>query len=125
MLGWGGAAALVLAASYIVRLAIASGWLTPERQIGLAVLFALAMIGIGLWLRHSESSAAGKDYAGLLPAGGVAILFIATYAAHLYYGLIGAPVALAGVTLTCLLSLWLCHVFQSTLYAFFAVAGPQ
>lgn len=123
LLGWGGAAALVLAASYIVRLAIASGWLTPERQIGLAVLGALAMIGIGLWLRHSESSTAGKAYAGLLPAGGIAILFIAIYAAHLYYGLVGASTALAAVTLTCLLSLWLCHVFGSTLYAFFAVAG--
>ncbi|HEY3326326.1 MAG TPA: DUF2339 domain-containing protein [Novimethylophilus sp.] len=123
LLGWGGAAALVLAASYIVRLAIASGWLTPERQIGLAVIGALAMIGIGLWLRRSESSGGGRAYAGLLPAGGIIILFIAIYAAHLYYGLVGAPAALAAVTLACLLSLWLCHVFQSTLYAFFAVAG--
>jgi uncharacterized membrane protein len=118
LLGWGGAAALVLAASYLIKLAIASGWLTPERQIGAAILGALAMIGIGLKLKSSD-----RAYAGLLPAGGVAILFVATYAAHLYYGLIGPPAALAAVTLVCLLSLWLCHVFQSTLYALFAVAG--
>lgn len=118
LLGWGGAAALVLAASYVIKLAIASGWLTPERQIGIATLGALAMIALGLRLRSSD-----RVYAGLLPAGGVAILFIATYGAHLYYGLVGAPAALAAVTLICLLSLWLCQVFQSTLYAFFAVAG--
>lgn len=118
LLGWGGAAALVLAASYLIKLAIVSGWLTPERQIGMAVIGAMAMIAIGLKLRHSD-----RTYAGLLPAGGVAILFVATYGAHLYYGLMGAPMALAAVTLVCLLSLWLCHVFQSSMYAFFAVAG--
>lgn len=118
LLGWGGAAALVLAASYVIKLAISSGWLTPERQIGIAIIGALAMIALGLKLRDGD-----RAYAGLLPAGGVAILFIATYGAHLYYGLVGAPAALAAVTLICLLSLWLCQVFQSTLYAFFAVAG--
>jgi uncharacterized membrane protein len=118
LLGWGGAAALVLAASYIIKLAISSGWLTPERQIGIAILGALAMIALGLRLRNND-----RAYASLLPAGGVTILFIATYGAHLYYGLIGASAALAAVTLICLLSLWLCHVFQSTLYALFAVAG--
>lgn len=118
LLGWGGAAALVLAASYVIKLAISSGWLTPERQIGIAILGALAMIALGLKLRSSD-----RSYAGLLPAGGVAILFISTYGAHLYYGLVGAPMAMAAVTLICLLSLWLCQVFQSTLYALFAVAG--
>lgn len=118
LLGWGGAAALVLAASYVIKLAISSGWLMPERQIGIAIFGALAMIALGLKLRSSD-----RAYAGLLPAGGVAILFIAAYGAHLYYGLVGAPTALAAVTLICLLSLWLCQVFQSTLYAFFAVAG--
>ncbi len=118
LLGWGGAAALVLAASYLIKLAISAGWLTPERQIGIAILGALAMIALGLKLRSSD-----RSYAGLLPAGGVAILFIAIYGAHLYYGLVGAPAALAAVTLVCLLSLWLCRMFQSTLYAFFAVAG--
>ena len=118
LLGWSGAFALVLAAAYIIKLAISSGWLTPERQIGIAVLGALLMIMLGLRLRSRDLA-----YASLLPAGGVTILFTAVYGAHLYYGLIAAPAALAAVTLVCMLSLWLCHVFQSTLYAFFAVAG--
>jgi uncharacterized membrane protein len=118
LLGWGGATALVLAASYIIKLALSSGWLTPERQLGIAVLGALLMIVLGIKLRNND-----RSYASLLPAGGVTILFIATYGAHLHYGLIGQFQALVVVTLVCLLSLWLCHLFQSTLYAFFAVAG--
>jgi len=118
LLGWGGATALVLAASYIIKLALSSGWLTPERQLGIAVLGALFMIGLGIKLRNHD-----RSYASLLPAGGVTILFIAIYGAHLYYGLIGQSQALAAVTLVCLISLWLCHLFQSTLYALFAVAG--
>lgn len=118
LLGWGGAAALVLAASYIIKLALSSGWLTPERQLSIAVLGALAMIGLGIKLRNSD-----RSYFSLLPAGGITILFIATYGAHLYYSLIGSSLALAAVTSICLLSLWLCRFFQSTLYAFFAVVG--
>ena len=118
LLGWGGAGSLVLAASYFVKLAWEAGWLTPERQIGLSIVAALIMVAVGLMLKSRD-----REYAGLLPAGGVAILFLSTYAAHLYYGLISAQMALAAVTLTCLLSLWLCRQFESTLYALFAVAG--
>lgn len=118
LLGWGGATALVLAASYMIKLALISGWLTPQRQIEIAILGGLAMIALGLKLRHTD-----RSYASLLPAGGITILFIATYGAHLYYALIGQAQALAAVTVICLLSLWLCRVFQSTLYAFFAVVG--
>lgn len=118
LLGWGGATALVLAASYIIKLALSSGWLTPERQLGIAVLGALFMISLGIKLRNND-----RSYASLLPSGGITILFIAVYGAHLYYGLIGQMQALAAVTLVCLLSLWLCHLFQSTLYALFAVVG--
>lgn len=118
LLGWGGATALVLAASYIIKLALSSGWLTPERQIGIAILGALFLIGLGLKFRQSD-----RGYASLLPAAGVTILFIAVYGAHLYYGLIGQSLALAAVTMICFLSLWLCHLFQSTVYALFAVTG--
>lgn len=118
LLGWGGATALVLAASYMIKLALNSGWLTPERQIVIAVLGGLLMIGAGLRFQSAD-----RNYASLLPAGGVTILFIAVYAAHLYYGLLGPILALSTVTLICLLSLWLCNRFQSTLYALFAVVG--
>lgn len=118
LLGWSGAAALVLAAVYLIRLALDSGWLTPERQVGLAVVGGLALIGAGLVLRH-----ANRQYASLLPAGGIVTLFLAVYGAHMFYGLISPQLAAAGVVIVCALSLWLCRVFASELYALFAVVG--
>ncbi len=118
ILGWGGVAALVLAAAYLVKLGIDLGWLTPARQIGLTVLGALGLVGTGLALRRAD-----RSYASFLPAGGVVILFLATYGAHLYYRLIPVPLAAGAIILICLGSLWLCRVFESELYALFAVAG--
>lgn len=118
LLGWGGVAALVLAAAYLVKLGIDLGWLTPARQVLLAALGGILLIGTGVALRRVD-----RRYASLLPAGGIAILFLASYGAHLYYRLIPFGGALAAVIVTCLVSLWLCHYFQSELYAFFAVAG--
>jgi len=118
ILGWGGAIALVLAAAYLIRLAIDTGWLTPIRQVALAGISGVALIGAGFALRSSN-----RQYAGLLPAGGVAILFLTIYGAHLYHHLIGAAPASTAVILVCLASLWLCRAFQSDLYALFAVAG--
>jgi uncharacterized membrane protein len=118
VLGWGGATAMVLAASYLISLAIESGWLTPERQLFCAVMFGLGLIGIGLRLRPVN-----EEYASFLPSGGVVILFLSVYGAHLYYELISIGLAGAVVIGICLLSLWLCWVFQSQLYALFAVVG--
>ena len=118
MLGWGGAAALVLAAAYLIRLGIDSGWLTPVRQVVLAALAGCALIGAGFALRST-----GRSYAGLLPAGGIAILFLAIYGAHLYHGFLPATPAAMAVIGVCAVSLWLCAAFDSDLYALFAVAG--
>ena len=118
ILGWGGAVALVLAAAYLIRLAVETGWLTPVRQVALAAISGFAMIAAGFALRGTN-----RQYAGLLPAGGVAILFLSIYGAHLFYGFLGVAPAALSVVLVCLLSLWLCRQFQSDLYALFAVAG--
>ena len=119
LLGWGGAAALVLAAAYLIRLAVESGWLTPVRQVTFATIAGLALIVVGFILRGRVN----RQYAGLLPAGGVAILFLSIYGAHLFYGFIEAAPATAAVVLVCVLSLWLCRAFESDLYALFAVVG--
>jgi uncharacterized membrane protein len=118
LLGWGGSIALVLAASYLVRLAIDTGWLTPIRQVLLASLGGFALIGTGFALRDSQ-----RQYASLLPAAGIVILFICVYGAHLYYGLVGSAGAALGVLALCVGALILCRVFSSDLYALFAVAG--
>ena len=118
ILGWSGAGALVLAAVYFIRLAIESGWLTPARQVGLAALCASALIGIGYVLRK-----ANRNYASLLPAAGIVILFLTVFAAHLYYHFIGAALASGCVAVVCIVTLWLGRVFDNNLYVLFAVVG--
>lgn len=118
VLGWGGAVALVLAAAYLIRLAVENDWLTPVRQVAFAAILGFVTIAAGFFLRNKN-----RQYAGLLPAGGVVILFLSIYGAHLFYGFLEATPAAVGVVLVCLLSLWLCAAFASDLYALFAVAG--
>ncbi len=118
ILGWTGATALVLAVAYLIRLALDAGWLTPERQLGLAVISGFSLIGTGLWLRSSD-----RQYASLLPAGGLVVLFLSIYGAHLYYHLIGMHLAAGAVILTCFFALWLGRLFESELYGLFAVLG--
>ncbi|WP_461516104.1 DUF2339 domain-containing protein [Porticoccus sp.] len=118
ILGWGGAMALVLSVSYLIRLAISGGWLTPARQVSLAVLAGFILIATGIRLRNSD-----REYAGLLPAGGIVVLFLAVYGAHLYYELIGVHTAAVAVMVICIMALVLCRYFDSQLYALFAVAG--
>jgi uncharacterized membrane protein len=118
LLGWTGATAIVLAAAYLIRLAIDSGWLTPVRQLGLAVLIGLALIVAGAVLRRAD-----RRYAGLLPGAGIVILYLSVYGAHLYYHFIDATTATALIILISLSTLWLGRIFESDLYALFAVVG--
>lgn len=118
ILGWSGATALVLAAIYLIRLGIDSGWLTPVRQLAIAVFGAASLIGGGLLLRRHD-----RQYAAFLPAAGIVVLFATVYGAHLYYGLIGGQAAAFGVIAVALLALWLGSIFASELYALFAVVG--
>jgi uncharacterized membrane protein len=118
ILGWGGAIAFLLAAAYLIRLAIDSGWLTPMRQVALTALLGFALLGAGFLLRRDN-----RQYAGLLPATGIATLFLAIYGGHLYHHIIGVHEAGVAVIIVCIASLLLCRLFDSELYALFAVAG--
>ncbi len=76
------------------------------------------LIGSGFALRRND-----REYAGLLPAAGIAVLFLAIYGGHLYYHLIGVQEAGAAIIIVCGASLWLCRAFESDLFALFAVVG--
>ncbi len=118
VLGISGVAAFILAASYLVRLAIDSGWLTPERQIGIAAVAGIGMIVGGLLLRGS-----GARYASLLSSAGIVVCFFTIYSAHLLFGFIGSSLATSLIGALCLLALWLGQVFDTKAYAFIAVLG--
>jgi hypothetical protein len=118
VLGWAGAGALLLAAAYFVRLAIAEGWLTPWMQVGIAAAAGVAMIGGAVALRRGDAL-----YSSLLGAGGVAVLYVAVYGAHVYHGLIGPLPAIVTASAVSGLSLALHALFRQPVYVAFALAG--
>jgi uncharacterized membrane protein len=111
-------AAFLLGAVYFVKLVYDTGWLTPERQAGIAFLSGAALIGAGLWFARTD-----RAYASYLPAVGVVVLYLAVYAGHFGYGLFGIEVALVGIGGTTLAALALGRVFASSAYSLLAVCG--
>ncbi|MEO0409164.1 MAG: DUF2339 domain-containing protein [Cyanobacteria bacterium P01_A01_bin.135] len=127
LLAWSAGIAFVLAAVYFVKLVYDAGWLTPTRQIGIALLAGIAAIAVGLRLsRSAQPSASGnqaRSYAAFLPAVGIVILYIATYAAHAYHQLVSAGAVLFGIILITAIAVWLHSKYDQTVYALFAIVG--
>ncbi|MBI4347702.1 MAG: DUF2339 domain-containing protein [Elusimicrobia bacterium] len=110
----------VVAASFLIRLAIDAGWLTAERQLGLAASLGVALIVAGL-----SGPIKDADYLSLLPAGGLIILYLTAYGGALYYKLYStgvAAIAVSGISLGALVLLPV-PLLQHPLFTGITVAG--
>lgn len=87
---WLGSAALVLAGVFLVRYAVDQGLLGPAPRCALAATLGVALIAAAEWLRGREMlrPAVADNASPGLAAGGVAVLFGASYAASAMYGLV-------------------------------------
>ncbi len=108
----------VLAAGFIVKLSIDSGWLTPARQMGLAALFGYGLIISGFLMFQSD-----REYASLLPASGIIILYITVFAAHLYHKLIPFEIAISLSSIVSGLCIWLYTRIRHDIYPISAAIG--
>lgn len=117
-LGFVGIVCFVLAAAFIVKLSIDTGWLTPVRQVGISALFGLSLIGCGLFLLERD-----KEYASLLPAAGVVVLYLTTFASHLIYPLISLESALGATSLVSCLCILLYTKIRHDIYPMTAAVG--
>ncbi|KTD45458.1 hypothetical protein Lqui_2929 [Legionella quinlivanii] len=108
----------ILAAGFIIKLSIESGWLTPERQIGLAFLFGALLIGSGFVF-----IAIDKYYASLLPAAGIIVLYLSNFAAHRLYFLISFETAIVLTSLISVLCITLYLKFRHDIYSIIAAIG--
>lgn len=118
VLGWAGAAVLVVAAAYLVRLGIDYGWLTADLQIAAAATAGVAMVAGGLALRVRD-----RPYASLLAAAGVTVLYTTVFGAHLVHHRVGSGSAIGLVGAVATGSLALHAVYRVPLYVWFAAAG--
>jgi len=108
----------LLAASFLIKLAVDSGWLTPIRQLVGAFSFGLILIGAGFRVKAKDLA-----YATFLPAAGISIIFMCGFAGHLYFELYDAQLAMLFVAVTALFSLFLFTVFKHDVFLITAVCG--
>ncbi|CAD7027182.1 hypothetical protein RHAB21_01349 [Pseudorhizobium halotolerans] len=113
---WVGGVALALGGIFLIRYSIESGLIGPETRLILAGVFGLLLIGTGEAIRRRMIEPIADRYGnamipGALTAAGAITLLGATYAAHGYYGFIGATPAfvLLGVISLGTVSLSLLH----------------
>ena len=98
---WVGGLALALGGLFLLRYSIEQGLLGPAARIGLAALFALALIAAGERTRRQDRAQqagfAAAHVPSILTAAGTTIAYGAVYAAYDLYGFL--PPALAFVLL--------------------------
>jgi uncharacterized membrane protein len=86
---WVGTVVLVLGVAFFLKYAFDNAWITESMR----VLLGLAA-GAGLVVAGHRFSARGyRAYGQILSGGGIAVLFLAIYAAYNFYGLIGQVTA--------------------------------
>lgn len=117
-LGYAAIICFVLAAGFIIKLSIDSGWLTPLRQVALSALLGGSMIAAGLKFMKTD-----REYASLLPSGGVIILYLTSFAAYRYYNLVSFETAIFFTTLVSALCISLYAKIRHDIYAITACIG--
>ena len=89
-----GTIVLVLGAAFFLKYAFDREWITESMRVVLGGLVGMALVVGGLRLGRAGYEAYGQ----VLTGGGLAVLYLAIYAAFGFYGLIGSGVAFALLT---------------------------
>lgn len=118
LLGIVGVICFVLAAGFIIKLSLDSGWLTPPRQIGLALMFGLGLVVAGFALLGAD-----REYASYLPAAGVIVLYAAVFAAHRLYNLLPFESAISLSAMVSGLCVWIYTRIREDIYPVTAAVG--
>lgn len=116
-----GAAAVIcflLAASFVVRQAFISGWLTPGRALFLVALAGAGFIVAGFTLKRRDA-----PYAAILPGTGLVILWMCAYAGNLGLEIYGSDTASVFVLLLCGLSYFLFRKLEQQFFLLTLVLG--
>jgi len=102
------AVSLALAGLFLVQYGMENGLLPPAARVASALLFGVALIGAGEYIRRRFGDADGSSTA-YLPAvfsgAGIVSLFGGIVSARLLYDLIGPEFALVGLVVTALISI--------------------
>lgn len=107
-----------LAAIFLVKLSIDSGWMTLEKQWGLLTLFGVALASFSLLIKKID-----LNYRSYLGGAGAVILYIAAYSSYIYFGLFNSLTAFALGGLVSFFSFYLLHYFKLELFVIITCVG--
>jgi hypothetical protein len=112
-----GIAAIVLGASYFLKYAFDNEWIGEHTRIIFGVVGGVALTLLGRRFVHRGHELYGQVLCG----GGLGIIYLAIYAAHAWYGLIGGSFAFAAMLVTTIVTAALADQQRSQALALFAV----
>lgn len=112
-----GVAALVLGVSYFIKFAFDNEWIAPPLRVVLGLAGGAAL----MWAGQLFVNRGLERYGQTLTGGGVGILYLAIYAAHHWYGLVGRGSAFAAMVIATLAGVWAADRQHSQVLALFAV----
>lgn len=118
LLGIVGVICFVLAAGFIIKLSLDSGWLTPPRQVGLALMFGLGLVVAGFALMGAD-----REYASYLPAAGIIVMYAAVFAAHRLHNLLPFESAISLSAMVSGLCVWIYTRIREDIYPVTAAVG--
>ncbi|MEM7223843.1 MAG: DUF2339 domain-containing protein [Pseudomonadota bacterium] len=97
---WVGGIALALAGFFLVKYSIEQNLLTETVRVVLGGLLGLGLLGAGHWVRARPGFANGRRIGQSLSGAGIAVLYLALYAATALYGLISPMLGFMGMAAT-------------------------
>lgn len=116
VLGFGGAASMILACIYLLRLAYDYGLFTPQRQVLAAFSAGGAMLLAGLFFEGKHKSLATN-----LCAAAMVVLFLTVGGAYQVYHLMERGAATGAAALLLAVAVWLESYFRRAIFGFVAV----
>ncbi len=88
LLGKIGVFAVLVGVAFFIKYAFDNNWVGPVGRVMIGVIIGALAIVLGERLRNRY-----ENYSDVLMGGGLGILYLSTYAAFIFYNLIGAPMA--------------------------------
>ena len=114
-----GVVAIIVGVAYFEKLAIDNHWITETARVIQGGVIGLLLVAGGLqFVRRGY-----RLYGQILSGGGVAILYVSTYAAFNFYHLLSQPVAFGVMCAVTMLAGWLANRERSQGLALVAVGG--
>ncbi|HET6317474.1 MAG TPA: DUF2339 domain-containing protein, partial [Chloroflexota bacterium] len=116
---WVGTIVLVLGLAFFLKYAFDNDWITESMRVGLGVIAGLALV----WAGHRFVTSGYGAYGQILTGGGLAVLYLAIYAAFSYYALIGQTPAFVLLVAVTVGAAWLADQQNALGLALMAVGG--